>query len=200
VTALSMRPLLLPPVSFQAVTITYAHSELPTTAGREVAADVTLPGHDRPPIALEAVTSNLPEALILDGPFGNGPHHTTSSRSGQPREGSAIYHLFSTSAYFVVGRRILIQAAWRSEPPLGHCALPPDFRGHFTRVRSRPSVRPSPYPASSSSARILPRAISISLVPDDVAKVEALAEAKGLSYTALLRMRIKEADSIGSET
>jgi predicted DNA binding CopG/RHH family protein len=36
------------------------------------------------------------------------------------------------------------------------------------------------------------RAISIRLAPEDVAKVEALAEAKGLSYTALLRMWIKE--------
>jgi hypothetical protein len=99
VTALSMRPLLLPPVSFQAVTITYAHSELPTTAGREVAAAVTLLWQDRFAIALEAVSPNPPEALILDGPFDNRPHHTTSNRSGQPSEGSAIYHLFSTSAY-----------------------------------------------------------------------------------------------------
>lgn len=36
------------------------------------------------------------------------------------------------------------------------------------------------------------RAIAIRLDPDDVAKVEAMAEAKGLSYTALLRMWIKE--------
>jgi predicted DNA binding CopG/RHH family protein len=36
------------------------------------------------------------------------------------------------------------------------------------------------------------RAISIRLASEDIAKVEAMAEAKGLSYTALLRMWIKE--------
>ncbi len=36
------------------------------------------------------------------------------------------------------------------------------------------------------------RAIAIRLDPDDVAKIEAMAEAKGLNYTALLRMWIKE--------
>lgn len=36
------------------------------------------------------------------------------------------------------------------------------------------------------------RAIAIRLDPDDVARIEAMAEAKGLSYTALLRMWIKE--------
>jgi predicted DNA binding CopG/RHH family protein len=38
----------------------------------------------------------------------------------------------------------------------------------------------------------LKRAISIRLAHEDVAKVEALAEAKGLRHTALLRMWIKE--------
>lgn len=36
------------------------------------------------------------------------------------------------------------------------------------------------------------RAISIRLDPEDIAKVEAMAEAKGLSYTTLLRMWVKE--------
>ena len=36
------------------------------------------------------------------------------------------------------------------------------------------------------------RAIAIRLDPEDVAKIEAMAEAKGLSYTALIRMWIKE--------
>lgn len=36
------------------------------------------------------------------------------------------------------------------------------------------------------------RAIAIRLDPDDVAKIEAMAETKGLSYTALVRMWIKE--------
>lgn len=36
------------------------------------------------------------------------------------------------------------------------------------------------------------RAIAIRLDPDDVARIEAIAEAKGLSYTALIRMWIKE--------
>lgn len=35
------------------------------------------------------------------------------------------------------------------------------------------------------------QAISIRLDPEDIAKVEAIAEAKGMSYTALLRMWIK---------
>lgn len=36
------------------------------------------------------------------------------------------------------------------------------------------------------------RAISIRLDPEDIAKIEAMAETKGLSYTALLRMWVKE--------
>ena len=36
------------------------------------------------------------------------------------------------------------------------------------------------------------RAIAIRLDPADVAKIEAMAEVKGLSYTALIRMWIKE--------
>lgn len=36
------------------------------------------------------------------------------------------------------------------------------------------------------------RAIAIRLDPDDMVKIEAMAEAKGLSYTALIRMWIKE--------
>lgn len=36
------------------------------------------------------------------------------------------------------------------------------------------------------------RAISIRLDPEDIAKVEAMAEAKGLSYTTLVRMWVKE--------
>jgi predicted DNA binding CopG/RHH family protein len=36
------------------------------------------------------------------------------------------------------------------------------------------------------------RAISIRLDPEDIAKVEAMAETKGLSYTTLLRMWVKE--------
>lgn len=36
------------------------------------------------------------------------------------------------------------------------------------------------------------KAIAIRLDPEDVAKVESMAAAKGLSYTALLRMWIKE--------
>lgn len=36
------------------------------------------------------------------------------------------------------------------------------------------------------------RAISLRLDPEDIAKIEAMAEAKGLSYTTLLRMWVKE--------
>ena len=36
------------------------------------------------------------------------------------------------------------------------------------------------------------RAINIHLAPEDVAKVEAMAETKGLSYTVLLRVWVKE--------
>jgi predicted DNA binding CopG/RHH family protein len=36
------------------------------------------------------------------------------------------------------------------------------------------------------------RAIALRLDPDDIAKIETLAAAKGLNYTALLRMWIKE--------
>lgn len=36
------------------------------------------------------------------------------------------------------------------------------------------------------------KTIAIRLDPDDIKKVEAIAERKGLSYTALLRMWIKE--------
>jgi predicted DNA binding CopG/RHH family protein len=36
------------------------------------------------------------------------------------------------------------------------------------------------------------KTISIRLDPDDIKRVEAIAERKGLSYTALLRMWIKE--------
>jgi hypothetical protein len=182
------------------VTITYAHSELPTTAGRKVAADVTLPGHDRPPIALEAVMPNLPEALILDDPFGNRSHHTTSRRSGQPSEGPAIHHLFFTSAYFVVGRRIwygrLGGAGRRSATAL--------FRRTFADTSPVSDLSPRSVrrlTRRAAAARGSCREPSASVLPLRMwPRSRRWRRPKSLSYTALLRIWIKEAGSIGSET